>query len=229
MVWASVLTHLTRPQLNVPVMSPKLTPVDFKAVAAKGAYVYCYLREDLTPYYIGIASNAVRPFRKDHSCSVPKGCDLWRIRIFAEGLTWDEAQEAERFFIARYGRKDLGTGILRNLTEGGDGSKGHRKYEVLEATAQQYGIPYQTWLVFSQKQRQQITTRFFQGWRGEFLTCACEPRQLQAAQRYGVSVDDFLALTKAQQVRLNYRFRKGLRGAALLDFRNQKVHEKAES
>ena len=27
-----------------------LQPVDFKAVAAEGAYVYCYLRADVVPF-----------------------------------------------------------------------------------------------------------------------------------------------------------------------------------
>ena len=50
-----------------------LQPVDFKAVAAKGAYVYCYLREhDRTPYYVGISENknGRRPYEL-HSCWHP--------------------------------------------------------------------------------------------------------------------------------------------------------------
>ena len=36
----------------------------------------------------------------------------------------EEAFEAERFFIAFYGRADLGRGFLRNLTDGGEGLVG---------------------------------------------------------------------------------------------------------
>ena len=36
------------------------------------------------------------------------------------GLTHEEAQAWEQFYIAHYGRKDTGTGILRNQTDGGE-------------------------------------------------------------------------------------------------------------
>jgi hypothetical protein len=88
--------------------------------AEKGSYVYCYLREkDLTPYYIGVASTSFRPLDKRHCCVVPK--DKKRIRVMKSGLTQLAAFEWEIFYIAHYGRKDLGTGILRNRTDGGDG------------------------------------------------------------------------------------------------------------
>ena len=38
------------------------------------------------------------------------------------GLTYDEAKQWEICYIAHYGRIDLGTGILRNQTDGGEGN-----------------------------------------------------------------------------------------------------------
>jgi hypothetical protein len=100
-----------------------LAPVDFKAVAAKGCFVYCYLRKaDFSPYYVGISSNHSRPVSKLHNCAVPADRSL--IRVMKAGLSWDQAKEWEIRYIAVYGRKDIGTGILRNRTDGGEGFKG---------------------------------------------------------------------------------------------------------
>lgn len=80
------------------------------------SYVYAYLREDGTPYYIG--KGVGNRYKAPHSVAVPPE---ERIQFIKKKLTDAEAIALEIELIAKYGRKDLGTGILRNQTEGGDG------------------------------------------------------------------------------------------------------------
>lgn len=85
-------------------------------------YVYVYLREDQTPYYIG-KGQGDRRYRKGKNHCPPK--DPANNIILKGNITETEAFELEIFYIQKYGRKDIGTGILRNLTYGGDGSCGY--------------------------------------------------------------------------------------------------------
>ena len=79
-------------------------------------YVYEYIRDDGSPYYIGKGTGN-RAFIKKRGR--PK--DLSKIRIIETNLLESEAIALEIALIARYGRKDLDTGILINLTDGGEG------------------------------------------------------------------------------------------------------------
>jgi hypothetical protein len=81
-------------------------------------YTYAYLREDRTPYYIG-KGKGNRVYKKNRITKPPK--DKSRIIFLKQNLTEEEAFKHEMYMIAVFGRIDLGTGILRNLTDGGEG------------------------------------------------------------------------------------------------------------
>ena len=85
-------------------------------------YTYAYLRKDRTPYYVGKGQEK-RLYRKCKGEVYPPK-DKSRIIFLKQNLTEEEAFKHEIYMIAILGRKDLGTGILRNLTDGGDGSSG---------------------------------------------------------------------------------------------------------
>jgi len=84
-------------------------------------YTYAYLREDKTPYYIG-KGKGKRIYSTTRTLKLPK--DKSRIILLKQNLTEEKAFRHEIYMIALFGRKDLGTGILRNLTDGGEGASG---------------------------------------------------------------------------------------------------------
>ncbi len=79
------------------------------------------MREDGTPYYIG-KGRGYRAFYKHKQLVRQPSAD--RILFLKRNLTEEEAFKHEVYMIAVLGRKDLGTGILRNLTDGGEGNTG---------------------------------------------------------------------------------------------------------
>jgi hypothetical protein len=84
--------------------------------------VYAYCRENGTFYYIG-KGRPRRPYgKRREGIKPPKDRD--RILILHSGLTEQTAFDYEEKLILFYGRKDLGTGLLRNMTNGGEGVSG---------------------------------------------------------------------------------------------------------
>jgi hypothetical protein len=84
-------------------------------------YTYAYLREDGTPYYIG-KGKGERIYSSNRTINLPK--DKSRIIYLKQNITEEEAFKHEIYMISIFGRKDLGTGILYNMTNGGEGVSG---------------------------------------------------------------------------------------------------------
>ena len=90
-------------------------------------YCYVYKREDGTPYYIGKGKGSRAFITSRKIVSPPR--DRTNIFFACEGVSETEAFEMEVALISLLGRKDLGTGILRNQTDGGDGISGYAHTE----------------------------------------------------------------------------------------------------
>lgn len=120
----------------------------------KGKF-YCYTlsKPDGTPFYVGAGRDKRIFAHEKQARGKTRSRKLSTIRkITTEGGSinyaivgfydnWSDAIEEEKSQIAKHGRKDLGTGTLTNLTEGGDGANGFSK-EILDLlSAQKKGKP----------------------------------------------------------------------------------------
>jgi len=110
-------------------MTAKLTSRDFQqrrreATKNGATAVYAYLRVGTNiPYYVGVSTGPGRVIdqkgHRKHGISVPK--DRTKIVFLRGPLSKFQAAAWESFYIAKYGRKDIGTGVLYNSSAGGEG------------------------------------------------------------------------------------------------------------
>jgi len=94
--------------------------------------VYCHIRLDTNEvFYIGIGDSK-RPYIKSNRNKYWKNISKkagYIVEILYNNLNNETAKELEVFLIKLYGRKDLGLGLLVNMTDGGDGLDGFNHSE----------------------------------------------------------------------------------------------------
>jgi group I intron endonuclease len=93
------------------------------------AVVYLHRRMDTNEvFYVGIGMYKKRAYDKNKRNRLWKNvvnkCKDYEVEILHENITYQECKLIEIDLIDKYGRKDLGTGTLCNLTDGGDGTVG---------------------------------------------------------------------------------------------------------
>jgi hypothetical protein len=99
------------------------------------AYVYRHIRLDKNePFYIGIGydKNYSRANETDSRNKYWKNVvnlTEYKVEIILDDLNNDEVKLKEIEFIALYGRKNKDGGILVNMTDGGEGTKGYKHSE----------------------------------------------------------------------------------------------------
>ena len=78
-------------------------------------------------FYIGIGNNkrAYNKINRNIHWKRIVNKYEYRVEILSDNLTWENAQEAEIQLIKLYGRINLKTGPLCNMTDGGEGCVGH--------------------------------------------------------------------------------------------------------
>ena len=100
----------------------------FENIKDKQIVVYRHRRLDnYEIFYVGIASTLYRPYNKTSRNKFWKNIvskTNYNVEIIATVEDWKTACELEEFLIQEYGRRDLKTGTLVNMTNGGDGRYG---------------------------------------------------------------------------------------------------------
>lgn len=107
-------------------MNVKETKRNTTQVGLNNWTVYRHIRLDKNvPFYIGIGKDISRPYNKKDRSKFWKSIiskTEYIVEILFDNLIKEQAVEKELEFIKLYGRVDLKTGSLCNMTNGGEGT-----------------------------------------------------------------------------------------------------------
>jgi len=174
-------------------------------------YVYLYLREDGTPYYVGKGKGR-RAYSKNHRVNVPKNKDKI---VFANiHLSEENALKRETELILQYGRKDIKTGILENRTSGGAAGTG-RKPALTETQAQELRQKRKKFILIKDLMKHYGLSKasIYRALNDGVVHAKSESRQadgISLARRNGVRFGRKKALTETQVQELRQKRREGL-------------------
>jgi hypothetical protein len=104
--------------------------VDFEGffILKTMAVVYRHRRLDTNQvFYVGIGKSEKRAYsnngRNYYWKNITKKTK-YNVEIISTNISWEDACELESFLISQYGRRELNSGSLVNMTDGGEGSIG---------------------------------------------------------------------------------------------------------
>lgn len=114
-------------------------------------------------FYVGIGKKESRAF------DYRGRSDFWKrhskkygvnTEIVAEDISYENAKELEILLISEYGRRNLGQGMLVNMTDGGDGTLGFNHSEetkIKMSKSQKGGTSWSKGLKFSKEHKNKIS------------------------------------------------------------------------
>ncbi len=142
-------------------------------------YTYLWLREDGTPHYVGKGTGN-RAFQggKRHRLNPPSDKSRILVQEFPDEAS---AFEGEKLLISFFGRQVNGTGVLWNLTEGGEGFTKPHTEETRRKISRNHAR-YWKGKKLSEQQREIGVKNLTPGWNKGLKTGSLPEKQRQKMQ-----------------------------------------------